>query len=108
MDIVQPPGIGMPPIVDMDAPQTIVTTVLAAKRSADTPKKVWWEVRSKAIRCEILSAVVASQQPRLLSALFILVVTAKPGAISLISPQGCPVQPLVYAPKAIQSARKGG
>jgi hypothetical protein len=42
MDIVQPPGIGMPPIVDMDALHTIVTAVLATKSSADTPKKVRW------------------------------------------------------------------
>ncbi|HEV2479677.1 MAG TPA: hypothetical protein VGS79_08425 [Puia sp.] len=40
IDIVQPPGIGMPPILDMDAPQTIVIAVLATKSSADTPKKV--------------------------------------------------------------------
>ena len=80
IDIVQPPGIGIPPIVDMDAPQAIVIAVLAAKSSDDTPKKVWREI---------------------LSDIFILVVTAKPGTSSFISPQGCPVQPLVYAPKDI-------
>jgi hypothetical protein len=31
IDIVQPPGIGMPPMVDMETPQMIVTAVLAAK-----------------------------------------------------------------------------
>jgi hypothetical protein len=36
-------------MVDMDALQTIVTTVLAAKSSADMPKKFWREVRSKAM-----------------------------------------------------------
>jgi hypothetical protein len=36
-------------MVDMDALQTIVTAVLAAKSSVDTPKKVWREVRSKII-----------------------------------------------------------
>ena len=39
MDMVQPPGMGMPPIADMDAHQRIVTVALAAKRSAETPKK---------------------------------------------------------------------
>ncbi len=101
IDIVQPPGIGMPPIVDMDEPQTIVTAELAAKSSTDTAKKFWWEVRLKAIRCEILSTVVASQKQRLLSALFIFVITAKPSTSSLISPQARPVQPLIYAPKCI-------
>ena len=38
IDIVQPPGIGIPPIADMDAHQTIVTA-LAAKSRAETPKK---------------------------------------------------------------------
>src|SRR5512145_3287759 len=31
IDIVQPPGIGIPPIADMDAHQTIVIAALAAK-----------------------------------------------------------------------------
>jgi hypothetical protein len=39
IDIVQPPGIGISPIADMDAHQTIVPTVLTAKSSAETPKK---------------------------------------------------------------------
>jgi hypothetical protein len=46
IDIVQPPGIGIPPIADMDAHQTIVTAALTAKSSADTPKKARWEARS--------------------------------------------------------------
>src|SRR6266853_6313603 len=50
IDIVQPPGIGIPPIADMDAHQTIVTAALAAKSSADTPRKACWEARSKAMR----------------------------------------------------------
>ena len=36
MDIAQPPGIGIPPIPDMEPHQTIVTTALAAKSSAET------------------------------------------------------------------------
>ncbi len=34
MDIVQPPGIGISPIADMDAHQMIVTAALAAKSDA--------------------------------------------------------------------------
>ena len=49
IDIDQPPGICMSFIVDMDALQTIVMAVLAAKSSADKPKKDWREIRSKAI-----------------------------------------------------------
>ncbi len=39
MDIVQPPGIDIPPISDMDAHPMIVAAALAAKISAETPKK---------------------------------------------------------------------
>jgi hypothetical protein len=38
IDIVQPPGIGISPIADMDVHQTIVSAVLAAKSRAETPK----------------------------------------------------------------------
>jgi hypothetical protein len=44
IDIVQPPGIGIAPIADMDEHQTIVTTALAAKSSAETPTNVGWKV----------------------------------------------------------------
>src|SRR6266545_2924301 len=46
IDIVQPPGIGISPIADMDAHQTIVTAALEAKSSAETPKKARSEVCS--------------------------------------------------------------
>jgi hypothetical protein len=36
IDIVHPPGIGIPPIADIVAHQAIVTAVLAAKSSAAT------------------------------------------------------------------------
>jgi hypothetical protein len=39
IDIVQPPGIGIPPIADMHPHQTMVAAALAAKSSAETPKK---------------------------------------------------------------------
>jgi hypothetical protein len=38
IDIVQPPGMRMPPMADMDTQQTIVTATLMVKRSADTIK----------------------------------------------------------------------
>src|SRR6266850_7189800 len=47
--IVQPPGIGISPIADIDAHQTIVTAALAAKSSAETPKNACWEARSEAM-----------------------------------------------------------
>jgi hypothetical protein len=47
IDIVQPPGIVIPPIVDMDPHQTIVTAVLAAKISAETPRKALSETRAE-------------------------------------------------------------
>ena len=58
IDIVQPPGIGIPPIAAIDAPQTIVTVALAAKSSAKTPKKACWEVRSVSMRRETWSPQV--------------------------------------------------
>jgi len=39
IDIVHPPGIGISPIADMDAHQTIVTVALAAKSNAEKPRK---------------------------------------------------------------------
>jgi len=38
IDIVQPPGICMPPIADMDVHQATVIAALPAKSSAETPK----------------------------------------------------------------------
>src|SRR5438552_1742227 len=57
--IVQPPGIGISPIADIDAHQTIVTAALAAKSSAETPKNACWEARSEAMRREISRAALA-------------------------------------------------
>src|SRR5262244_3033049 len=63
IDIVQPPGIGMSPIAAMDPHQTIVTAALAAKSSAETPKKVRSEARSETLRREIFRPPVASPTP---------------------------------------------
>jgi hypothetical protein len=38
IDMVQPPGIRIPPIADMDTHHKIVTAALAAKSSAQTPR----------------------------------------------------------------------
>src|SRR5205809_5964049 len=103
----QPPGIGISPIADMDAHQTIVTAALAAKSSAETPNKASWEARSEAMRREISSPAVAPRQRRFRSALVVLVVAAPPGA-RLVAPLGGAVEPLVHAPEAVQSARIGG
>src|SRR5882672_5003576 len=61
--IVQPPGIGISPIADMDAHQTIVTAALAAKSSAETAKKARSEVRAETMRREISRPAVAPTTP---------------------------------------------
>src|ERR1700757_432793 len=53
IDIVQPPGIGMSPIADIESHQTTVTKTLMAKRSAETPTKARWETRSEAMCLKI-------------------------------------------------------
>jgi hypothetical protein len=53
VDIVHPPGIGIPPIADIDAHQATVTAALVAKSSAETPKKARSEVRMEAMDNEI-------------------------------------------------------
>jgi len=53
IDIAQPPGIGISPIADIDAHQTIVTAALAAKSNVETPKNAPWEARSETMRRKI-------------------------------------------------------
>jgi hypothetical protein len=55
IDIDQPRGIGISPILDIDAHQTVVSAVLAAKSSAEMPKKACWCARSKVICPDISS-----------------------------------------------------
>src|ERR1700687_2223761 len=62
IDIVQPPGIVISPIADMDAHQTIGTAALAAKSSAETPKNACWETRSEAMGREISSPKVRHEK----------------------------------------------
>jgi hypothetical protein len=60
IDIVQPPGIGIPPIADMEVHQTIVSVALPAKSNAETPTKAASEGRSEARRREISTPAVAA------------------------------------------------
>src|SRR5689334_10805328 len=93
IDMVQPPGMGISPIDDMDAHQATVAAALAANNSAATPKKVRWEARSDVI-------YIISRG----SALAVLVVPAPPNA-GLVASFGSAVEPLVHAPEAVQPAR---
>src|SRR3954462_7685011 len=54
IDIVQPPGIGMPRVPDMDAHQTIVSAALVAKSNARTPTNERWDVRSEGMPTSML------------------------------------------------------
>src|SRR5512138_3417395 len=92
MDIVQPPGIGISPIADMDAHQPIVAAALAAKSSAETDRNARREARSE------------DMAPRPRSALGVLVVAAPPDA-RLVAPPGGAVEPLVHAPEAVEPPR---
>src|SRR5437763_9865760 len=77
IDIVQPPGIGISPIADMDAHQAIVPAALAAKSSAETPRKV----ASDDWRCSGASTATSS-------ALVVLIVPPPPDP-RLIAPLWC-------------------
>jgi hypothetical protein len=54
IDIVQPPGIGISPIEDIDSHQTTVAAALTAKSSTDTPMKP----RSETIRTDIFRSLM--------------------------------------------------
>jgi len=84
IDIVQPPGIGISPIADMDAHHSVVRAALAAKSSAATQKKDCWEARLR-------------------SALVVLVMAAPPDS-RLVAALGGAVEPLVHAPDAVHPA----
>src|SRR6266446_1459032 len=79
----------------MHAHRTIVPAALAAKSSAETPKKARWEDMRREI------------SPRNRSAPVVVVAAAPPDAHLVASLWGA-VEPLVHAPEAVQSARIGG
>src|SRR5260221_8541378 len=60
IDIVQPPGIGMSPIADMDPHQMIVIAALTTKSSAEIAKKARSEACSKSMRREIARSPIAA------------------------------------------------
>ncbi|WP_266158242.1 hypothetical protein [Dyella silvatica] len=53
IDRVQPPGIDISPMADMDAQPTMVIVTLLAKSSADAARKPCWDIRLQAMRGEI-------------------------------------------------------
>ena len=58
IDMVQPPGIGMPLIADIAAHHRIVAAALAANSSAETPKKARSDARPEDIGCDLRSPVI--------------------------------------------------
>jgi hypothetical protein len=58
IDIVQPPGISIPPIADMEAHQTIVKVVVAANSSEETARTACSAFRAEALRRNIHSPAV--------------------------------------------------
>src|SRR3954468_15775545 len=79
IDIVQPPGIGISPIADMDPHQATVPAALATKSSAETPRKAPSEDR----RCTRTNS----------SALVVFIMPPPPDA-RLVAPLGSAIQPL--------------
>jgi hypothetical protein len=58
IDIVQPPGIIMPPVADIEVQQTTVTAALTPNRRLQTARKAGCEMRSEGMReiyCEAMS-----------------------------------------------------
>src|SRR5690348_9344522 len=89
-DMAQPPGIGMPPMFAMAAPQSAVSVALAANSSAETPKNSCGAVRSSAMG-------------GLLSLLAVFVVAAAPEA-GLVASFGGAVEPGIHAPHGVEPA----
>ena len=56
IDIFQPPGIVIAPIADIDPDQAAVRVALAAKSSAEVPKKACCEPRSEIMDRDRLSS----------------------------------------------------
>jgi hypothetical protein len=51
--MVQPPGIGMRPMDDMDTLQTIVAAALAVNSNTAAPKNAHWETGFEWLRADI-------------------------------------------------------
>jgi hypothetical protein len=61
IDIVQPPGIGIPSIADMDSHHTMVAAAHGAKSNAEMPKKARWAGCSEAARMRVGLAMPGSK-----------------------------------------------
>src|SRR5689334_13677984 len=81
IDIVQPPGIHIPPVAAMAPPHATVSAALAAKSIAETPRKT---------RRSVNTAVRPSARR-------VLVVAPPPDAAGLVAPEWGAVEPLVHA-----------
>src|SRR5262245_18282140 len=90
IDIVQPPGIDIPSMADMDAHQAIVTGTLVAKSSAAPPRNARSEDTGRRI-----------------SAVAVLIMPPPPDS-RLVASLGCAVEQLVQAPDGVHAARIGG
>src|SRR5688572_25657666 len=86
MDMVQPPGISMPGMSDMEPHQATVTAALATKTSA-------------------AMKINARSDASSLGGVFIVALPPEP---VLVATQGRAVQPLVHVPEVIEPARVGG
>jgi len=59
IDIVQPPGIGISPIPDMELDQTVVSAALATKSRAEVPKNACCAVLSNVMGQYLSFAITA-------------------------------------------------
>jgi hypothetical protein len=60
IDIVQPPGIAIPPVADMDARHAMVTAALTAKSNAEAPKNARWEARAEWLNVDVARIMLGS------------------------------------------------
>jgi hypothetical protein len=104
IDIVQPPGIGIWDIVDMDAHQAVVNAALATKSSAETARNVCREDRSETMTRYLLCH---NRIATTTTSLAVLVVALPPGT-GLVAPFGSAIEPLIHSPQPVHSACVGG
>ena len=103
IDIVQPPGIGISPMDDMDAHQEVVKLALTTKSSAETPRKACSENLWETMDGDLPFCRSAAANMTFTSPLAVLVVPPPPHA-RFVPTFGCAVEPLVHAPDAVDAA----
>src|SRR5215831_8936306 len=96
MDMLQPPGISMPGMDDMDPHQASVSAALPRNSSATVTRN------------PRAAGSVGIGAGLLISAPGVLVVALPPDAVFLVAAQRRAVQPLVHAPQSVEPARVGG